>query len=94
MYTATIIRNFRDLRTTTPKVLLLNIVDENGQLFRDHCWVTITELLEKFIPLKNHIKKKIMFDAKIKNYQTIGPEKQTLTSFKDICLLKQTKGSI
>ena len=82
------------LKRKTPKVLLLNIIDENGQLFREHCWVTINELLEKFIPSKNTIKKIIMFDAKIKNYQTIGPEKQTLTSFKDICLLKQTKGSI
>lgn len=30
MYTATIIRNFRDVKTTTPKVLLLNITDKNG----------------------------------------------------------------
>lgn len=94
MYTATITRNFRDVRTTTPKVLLLNIIDENGQLFRDHCWVTITDLLEKFIPLKNHIKKKIMFDAKIKNYQTTGSKNQTLISFKNICLIKQIKGSL
>ena len=93
MYTATITRNFRDVRTTTPKVLLLNIIDENGQLFRDHCWVTINELLEKFIPLKNHIKKTIMFDAKIKDYQTIGPKKQTLTSFKDICLIRKNKAA-
>lgn len=86
MYTATITRNFRDVRTTTPKVLLLNIRNEDGQLFRDHCWVTVTEILEKFIPLKNHIKKTIVFTAKIKEYQTIGPKKQTLISFKDVCL--------
>ena len=89
MYTATITRNLRDVRTTTPKVLLLDIIDENGQLFRDHCWVTINELLKRFIPLKIHIKKTIKFNAKIKSYQTIGPKKQTLTSFKNICLIKK-----
>lgn len=87
MYTATIIRNFRDVKTTTPKVLLLNITDKNGQLFRDHCWVTINELIEKYIPIKNNIKKIIKFDAIIKEYQTNGPKKQTLISFKDICLI-------
>lgn len=91
MYTAYITRNFRDVRTTTPKVLLLNIIDENGQLFREHCWVTINELLKKFIPSKNIIKKTIMFDAKIKDYQTRGPQKQTLTSFKDICLIRRNE---
>lgn len=88
MYTATITRNFRDVRTTTPKVLFLNITNENGELFRDHCWVTITDMLEKFIPLKNKVKKTITFNAKVKDYQTIGPIKQTLISFNNISLVK------
>lgn len=94
MYTATITRNFRDVKTTIPKVLLLNIIDENGQIFRDHCWVTITDILKKFIPLKNHIKKTIIFNAKIKDYQTIDSKKQTLTSFENVYLLKHIKGAI
>lgn len=91
MYTAIITRNFRDVRTTTPKVLLLNIIDEDGQTFRDHCWVTITDILEKFIPLKNHIKNIITFDAKITDYRTINHTKQTLSSFENIYLLKHIK---
>jgi hypothetical protein len=31
-------------------VLLLNIVDSNGTLYRDHCWVNITPKLASLIP--------------------------------------------
>lgn len=87
MYIATVTRNFKDVRTTTPKVLLLNIKDDQGQLFRDHCWVVINDVLEKYIPSRDHIKKIIEFQAKIKEYQTIGPLKRTLTSFSNVQLL-------
>jgi hypothetical protein len=83
--------NIKNNIITNGKLLNTNIIDENGQLFREHCWVTINELLEKFIPSKNTIKKIIMFDAKIKDYQTRGPQKQTLTSFKDICLIRKNE---
>ena len=83
MYTATITRNFRDVNTVSPKVLLLNI-REAGKPFRDHCWVNITPELEKFIPYKNTQKLRLAFEAKSKTYKTYGPEKVTLTKFKHI----------
>lgn len=38
MFTAIITRNFRDVNTSSPKVLLLK-VQSDSELFRDHCWV-------------------------------------------------------
>lgn len=83
MYTAIITRNFRDVNTTMIKVLLLNIRDENGNLFRDHCWVLISKKINKFIPLNNKYTNKIKFSAKIKEYKTISCKK-TLCAIKKI----------
>jgi len=90
MYTATITRNFRDIHTMTPKVLLLNITTAEG-IFRDHCWVPITNNIQKFIPRKNTQKLLISFIAKIRTYQTYGPAKQTLQAIKDIQIIKRIK---
>jgi hypothetical protein len=83
MYTATITRNFRDINTLSPKVLMLNI-REAGKPFRDHAWVNITPELEKFIPYKNTQKLRLAFEAKPKTYKTYGPEKITLQSIRNI----------
>lgn len=88
MFTAIITRNFRDVNTSSPKVLLLK-VQSDSELFRDHCWVTISNALREFVPRKNHIKTKICFDAKVKEYQTLGPVKQTLISLKNIIRLSK-----
>jgi hypothetical protein len=92
MYTATITRNFRDVHTISPKVLLLN-VELDGQLFRDHCWVTITPEIEPFIPYKNTQKLKISFNAKQKQYKTRAskPEQSTLDKISDISILRRFK---
>jgi hypothetical protein len=83
MFTAIITRNFRDVNTSSPKVLLLQVQNDSA-IFRDHCWVTISDTIKDFVPKKNHIKTKICFDAKVKEYQTYGPVKQTLISIKNI----------
>jgi len=46
-YTARLCGNKRDTKLSTPKALLIEIVDADGELFRDHCWVKISKLLEK-----------------------------------------------
>ena len=83
MLEATIHRNFRDVNTTTPKILLTNLM-ENGKELRDHCWVTITERLEKFIPEFNGETIRITFTGKIRTYQTIGEPKITVVAPKNI----------
>lgn len=90
MYTATITRNFMDMQRT-PKVLFINIIDENGELFRDHCWVSISKKIKDFIPSHNKLKNIITFEARIKEYQTIGPKKKTLCSIKEIKLIDQIR---
>ena len=80
MYTATIHHNFRDAYTISPKVLLTDIVDDKGTQFRDHCWVSLDDL-RQVIPKSNRYKTTIKFNADIIQYQTRGPEKQTLTNF-------------
>lgn len=67
MYTAEIQRQFRDVRTGQPKVLLTNIIDELGE-FRDHCWTIITSELEHLIPHRCGVKRTISFTADIKPY--------------------------
>ncbi|MBU1658892.1 hypothetical protein KKG72_07570 [bacterium] len=94
MYQATITRNFRDAYTTTPKVLLLNVIDENGRLFRDHCWVVISDALERFIPQDNHVKNVITFHGRVKEYHSfdsMSTIKKTFSSLKKIDLLRQIK---
>jgi len=61
--TADVGLNFRDV-TSSPKVLLTNVVGLN----RDHCWVNLTEELEKFLPKSNRQTNKISFNCKIKEY--------------------------
>ena len=84
---ATITRNFRDVNTLSPKVLLTNVIFDNGETFRDHCWVPMTDKIKQFIPRTNKQKNTLQFKAKIKDYQTIGPAKQTLSKIREIVIL-------
>lgn len=78
MYKADIQRQFRDVRTGEPKVLLTNILSELGE-FRDHCWVIITKEIEHLIPRKCGIKRPIQFNATPKVYYS---GKSTLSNIK------------
>jgi hypothetical protein len=86
-YTATISRNFRDTNTGDPKVLLRDVRDFQGNLFRDHCWVS-KSLLDSVIPRNNRANPRVSFLAKAKQYKTYGPEKVTLTAIEEPIILK------
>lgn len=75
-YTATVSRNFRDVGSISPKLLLRNITDSNGNLFRDHCWVEL-DYLAHVVPNSNRYSAKISFEATTKPYYS---GKHTLTA--------------
>ena len=90
-YTAEISRNFRDIATGAPKVLLRSIVqDDYSEDFRDHAWVELTEDLKQFFKqeLPKNGKRVISFRAKEKVYTYRGElVKRTLKSVKNITVL-------
>ena len=75
-YTAIISRNFRDVGTMSPKLLLRDVTDSYGNLFRDHCWVDL-DALQHVVPNSNRYSAKISFQATPKPYYS---GKHTLTS--------------
>ena len=88
MVTAVIQPNSRrDVTTGDPKVLLLNVY-VNNQFFRDHLWVSeepFKHLKKKC--LNNNSRFKVQFEAKIREYRTLGPTKLGLTSIKNVTTL-------
>lgn len=80
MYRAKIQRQFRDVATSTPKVLLTDITSELGE-FRDHCWVELSDQLRKLVPDRCGQKLAICFKASVKQYYS---GKSTLHKIKDI----------
>lgn len=85
MYIAKIQRQFRDVKTGSPKVLLTDVVCDETEGFRDHCWVTLTEDLAKLVPSRCGVKLAIEFNAEPKEYYT---GKLTLANITDIHLLR------
>lgn len=51
LFTCTITSNKRNTTGVSPMILLLNVVDSNGKLYRDHCWVNLTPNLESLLSL-------------------------------------------
>ena len=90
-YIAEISRNFRDISTGAPKVLLRSVIQEdNSDDFRDHVWVELTEDLKQFFKqeLPKNGKRVISFRAKEKVYTYRGElVKRTLKSVKNITVL-------
>lgn len=89
-YIAEISRNFRDISTGAPKVLLRSIVQEDSEYFRDHAWIEMTEELKQFFrqELPKNGKRIISFRAKEKVYTYRGElVKKTLSSVKNINVL-------
>ena len=83
-YTAIIGRNFRDM-SGSPKVLLREVLDTDGNVFRNHCWVDLTADIKKILP-KNNRHKTIQFTAKVKEYKDhmTGNVKNTLSRINSI----------
>lgn len=68
-YTALISRNFRNIHHTVPKVLLRDIRDAEGNLFRDHAWVDMVQVFNSVIPTSgDNNSYRIQFTAKEKQY--------------------------
>lgn len=88
-YTASISRNFRDVATGTPKVLLRGIQD-NDEDFRDHGWIPLNKELDKFfnVHLRGNGKRVISFYAEEAFYSDRnGDSKVTLKNVQRIKLL-------
>lgn len=83
-YTAKIGRNFRDVGTLSPKVLLRDVVNSNEEQFRDHCWVLKCPKLSRIIPKTNKKSIVIQFDAIPKQYYS---GKLTLTDVSNIKII-------
>jgi len=50
LFTCVLTANKRNTNGVSPMVLLLNVVDATGTLYRDHCWVNLTPKLESLLP--------------------------------------------
>lgn len=88
-YTASISRNFRDVATGAPKVLLRGIQD-NDEDFRDHGWVPLNKELNNFFNtyLQGNGKRIITFYAEEASYLgRNGDHKCTLKNVQRIKLL-------
>ena len=89
-FTAKISRNFRDVATGCPKVLLRDVFDESGETFRDHCHVEISPALARTLKTMRSNKSFIIeLDAEplSYNYQNSGVFKQTLTAVSRVKVL-------
>lgn len=85
-YTALISRNFRNVDSGSPIVLLRNVTTADGIPFRDHCWVDRAALM-KILPRGNK-SIQISFMADTKLYKVLGPEKETLTNIHTVKRIK------
>lgn len=89
-YTAKISRNFRDVATGAPKVLLRDIFDAQGELFRDHAHIEITPAVQKVLNcMRSNKSFKVELDAEEKtyDYQNSGTIKRTLTNITRVKVL-------
>lgn len=82
-YTAKLTCTKRDVHTNSIKVMLKDIYDEEGTLFRDHCFVSLSKKLEKLLPKTTRHTRHIKFTAKVYDYRGInGDTKYSLKSLK------------
>ena len=71
IYTAYVTRNRRSISSAEPKALLVDIHTQDGELFRNHCWVS-EEVVKELVP-KRHSKEacsKVTFRANTHNYMS------------------------
>ena len=85
--TAKISRNFRDVQSGAPKVLLRGLQTPTED-FRDHAWVEHCPSLKRITDtLKDNSSLLISFTAEAKDYNYRGESKRTLTNIKNIRVL-------
>ena len=84
-YTAKLTGNKRETHLAG-KVLLIDIIDESGKLFRDHNWVKISNRLFKYMPKGHHHPVDIQFTATAKEYLSSEGIKMGLCHIRSITL--------
>jgi len=78
-YTAYLCATLRDVYSCSPRVLLKQVTDTDGKLFRDHVWVAYDKRLERIRPTDTKKDIKIKFKAYEKKYpSTDGGTKKGL----------------
>jgi len=88
-------RNYRDIETLSPKILMINVKTEDGEEIREHCWVKITDELKQFIPRTNLSEIEIKFNAKVYTYiDKRGNKKVSLSKLKDIKIVSKSRKSV
>lgn len=91
MFIATIKgRNFRDIHSGCPKVLITNITHKDT-LFRDHTWLEITKELERSLPYDNYRTVHIKFDGDLRGYKnhSTGEMKTTIVNIRNIRRIRE-----
>lgn len=82
-YKATIRRIFREVDTTNPKVLLMDLISANPDFDRDHCYVRMSEI-EDIIPREGWYAQ-VEFTADVIPYSKKGTQAgETLDNIKVI----------
>ncbi len=86
-YIAKLTGNKRGIGTTTPMVLLINIVPGH-EFNREHCWVKLTPAIEALMPAGHKKPIQVQIEAELKEY-TRGDGSLEMTL--DIQSIKHTK---
>lgn len=91
-YTATIHRVLRHPHSPAAQILLTQVIDKDGNLFRDdgHAWVKLTDEIRAKLPREGwegHME----FKAKLKEYHTTGTTKEGLTNLTDVTIIRYKK---
>lgn len=89
-FTAMLSGQCREIYTTAPKTMFLDIRGTDSTLFRDHTWITIVDDIRHLMP-KSSAKKKclIKFDADSTPYLSSEGTKETLCNISNIHCLKR-----
>ena len=89
--TGVMAREFRDIRTTTPKVCIRKIETSSDEFNRDHTYIPLTHQLEKeCAKIRGNVPVLVQFEASVTEYidrRGIVPTKQTLTGIKNLRVL-------
>ena len=89
--TGVMAREFRDIRTTSPKVCIRKIECDSEEFTRDHTYIPLTHQLEReCAKIRGNVPVLVQFEATVSEYvdrRGIVPTKQTLTKIKNVRIL-------
>ncbi len=87
-YTAELLpKNFRDVDSCNPRVLLTNIINQSGGIFRNHCWISIENNIQ-IKKLLRTINKEVLIKFLAKEY-FYTDNKKTLIRIKNIEIINK-----